>query len=114
MKWMKSVKQRRNQMISLLVLAGLIAGGWYWYASAAREPAQNAQRPMTIARGTIQEVVTSQGKLEAKQYVDVGTQVSGQIKKLMATLGTRLSKGSSLPRSIRGFINPESKPTKLG
>ena len=96
MKWMKSVKQRRNQVIGLLVLAGLVAGGWYWYASAAREPEQNAQRPMTIARGTIQEVVTSQGKLEAKQYVDVGTQVSGQIKKLHVDIGDAVKQGQLL------------------
>ena len=78
MKWMKIINQRPKKLISLLALAGFIAGGWFWYASAARQPEQNGQQSITITRGTIQEVVTAQGKLEAKQYVDVGTQVSGQ------------------------------------
>jgi macrolide-specific efflux system membrane fusion protein len=96
MKWMKSIKHRPNKLMGLLALAGLIAGGWYWYASAARQPAQNAQRPITIMRGTIQEVVTSQGKLEAKQYVDVGTQVSGQIRKLHVDIGDTVKQGELL------------------
>jgi macrolide-specific efflux system membrane fusion protein len=96
MKWMKSVKQRPTKVISLLVLAGVIGAGWYWYASAARQPEQNAQRPLTITRGTIQEVVTSQGKLEPKEYVDVGTQVSGQIKKLHVDIGDTVRQGQLL------------------
>ena len=96
MNWKKAVKQRPKKLVSLFALAGLIAGGWYWYASAARQPEQNAQQPITVTRGTIQEVVTAQGKLEAKQYVDVGTQVSGQIKKLHVDIGDTVKQGQLL------------------
>jgi macrolide-specific efflux system membrane fusion protein len=96
MNWKKAINQRPKKLVSLFALAGLIAGGWYWYASAARQPEQNAQQPITITRGTIQEVVTAQGKLEAKQYVDVGTQVSGQIKKLHVDIGDTVKQGQLL------------------
>ena len=96
MNWKKAVKQRPKKLVSLFALAGLIAGGWYWYASAARQPEQNAQQSITVTRGTIQEVVTAQGKLEAKQYVDVGTQVSGQIKKLHVDIGDTVKQGQLL------------------
>ena len=96
MNWKKAVKQRPKKLVSLFALAGLIGGGWYWYASAARQPEQNAQQPITVTRGTIQEVVTAQGKLEAKQYVDVGTQVSGQIKKLHVDIGDTVKQGQLL------------------
>jgi len=96
MNWKKAVKQRPKKLVSLFALAGLIAGGWYWYASAARQPEQKAQQPITVTRGTIQEVVTAQGKLEAKQYVDVGTQVSGQIKKLHVDIGDTVKQGQLL------------------
>ena len=59
MNWKKAVKQRPKKLVSLFALAGLIAGGWYWYASAARQPEQNAQQPITVTRGTIQEVVNA-------------------------------------------------------
>jgi macrolide-specific efflux system membrane fusion protein len=44
----------------------------------------------------MEEVVTSQGKLEAKQYVDVGTQVSGQLKVIHVDIGDSVAKGQLL------------------
>ena len=81
MKWNLSLpKTRRNKVIALLVVASFVAGGWYWYArgakTAKRLPSSDSRHPRNI-----EEVVTSQGKLEAKQYVDVGTQVSGQLRR---------------------------------
>ena len=90
------VKQRRNRLIGLLAIAGLVAGGWYWYASAARKPSANSLQPVAVTRGNIEEVVTSQGKLEAKQYVDVGTQVSGQVKKIHVDIGDSVKQGQLL------------------
>jgi macrolide-specific efflux system membrane fusion protein len=49
-----------------------------------------------VTRANIEEVVTSQGKLEAKQYVDVGTQVSGQLKKIHVDIGDTVTKGQLL------------------
>jgi macrolide-specific efflux system membrane fusion protein len=86
-------KLQRNKIIGLVILALLIGGGWYWYAIAARNPSQDALRPVPVTRGTIEEVVTAQGKLEAKQYVDVGTQVSGQLKKIAVEIGDTVTKG---------------------
>ncbi|TMA12831.1 MAG: efflux RND transporter periplasmic adaptor subunit [Deltaproteobacteria bacterium] len=71
----------------------LIAGGWFWLVAAARSPQRDALRPVAVTHGTIEEVVTAQGKLEAKQYVDVGTQVSGQLKKISVDIGDEVKKG---------------------
>jgi macrolide-specific efflux system membrane fusion protein len=46
-----------------------------------------------VTKGSIEDVITSQGKLEAKEYVDVGTQVSGQLLKLYVDLGSVVKKG---------------------
>jgi macrolide-specific efflux system membrane fusion protein len=40
-----------------------------------------------VRLGSIEKVVTAQGKLEPKEYVDVGAQVSGLVKKLHVELG---------------------------
>jgi len=93
MKWL--AKPRRNQIIGVFTFLALLAGGWYWYSSAAQKPQNNAV-PITVTRGNIEEVVTSQGKLEAKQYVDVGTQVSGQLKKIHVDIGDTVTKGQLL------------------
>jgi len=88
-------KARRKQIVGVVAAAALIAGGWYWYAAAARKP-ENSLRPVAVTRGTIEEIVTAQGKLEAKQYVDVGTQVSGQLKKIYVQIGDTVGKGQLL------------------
>ena len=94
MKWTLP-KTRRNKIIGFLTVASLVAGGFYWYA-AAQKPQRDSLRPIAITRGTIEEVVTAQGKLEAKQYVDVGTQVSGQLKKIHVDIGDAVTKGELL------------------
>ena len=73
-----------------------MAGGWYWYAAAARTPDKESLRPVSVTRGTIEEVVTAQGKLEPKQYVDVGTQVSGQLKRIYVDIGDAVTQGQLL------------------
>ena len=96
MKWYVGLpKMQRRKIIGLLTVAGLIIGGWYWYA-AAQKPERDSFRPIAVIQGTIEEVVTSQGKLEAKQYVDVGTQVSGQVKTIHVDIGDTVTKGQLL------------------
>jgi macrolide-specific efflux system membrane fusion protein len=87
---------RRNRILGFIAAASLVSGGWYWYANAARQPAQEAARAVAVTRGTIEEVVTSQGKLEPKEYVDVGTQVSGQVKKIHVEIGNAVTSGQLL------------------
>src|SRR5829696_4979038 len=93
---MNLVKIGRNKLIGVGSLLLFIGGGWYWYSSAAQTPQDAAVRPIAVTRANIEEVVTSQGKLEAKQYVDVGTQVSGQLKKIHVDIGDTVTKGQLL------------------
>jgi membrane fusion protein, macrolide-specific efflux system len=96
MKWnFRLPKTRPIKIIGLLAVASLVAGGSYWYA-AAQKPQIDSLRPIAVTRGTIEEVVTAQGKLEAKQYVDVGTQVSGQVKTIRVEIGDAVTKGELL------------------
>ena len=97
MKWNITLsKTKRNKLIGILAVAAIAAGGWYWYSGAAQDPQRETLRPMAVTRGTIEEVVTAQGKLEPKQYVDVGTQVSGQLKKINVDIGDTVTKGQLL------------------
>lgn len=89
-------KISRHRLIGLAAAAVLVGGAWYWYTAAAEQPQRDALRPVTVTRGTIEEVVTSQGKLEPNQFVDVGTQVSGQLKKIYVDIGDVVTKGKLL------------------
>ncbi len=85
----KSKKKRDGLriIIILCVFAALAGGGFYFHQSSSGSP--NADIPVAIAieTGNIEDVVTAQGKLEPKDYVDVGVQVSGQLKKLHVDIG---------------------------
>ncbi len=77
----------------MLILFG--AGGYWYYQRTQAQSADPAlaYQFVTIRKGHIEDVVTAQGKLETKEYVDVGAQVSGQLKKLNVQIGDVVKKG---------------------
>ena len=77
----------------MAALVILLAGGWYWYGRSARNAGRERLHPVAVTHGTVEDVVTAQGKLEPNQYVDVGTQVSGQLKKIYVQIGDTVKKG---------------------
>jgi macrolide-specific efflux system membrane fusion protein len=96
MNWKVSLPKTGRKLVGIVAIAVIAAGGWYWYSAAAQKDQQEAVRPITVSRGTIEEAVTAQGKLEPKQYVDVGTQVSGQLKKIHVEIGDTVTQGELL------------------
>jgi macrolide-specific efflux system membrane fusion protein len=96
MNWKLSLAKTKKKLIGILAVAAIAAVGWYWYSAASQNEAQETVRPLAVTRGTIEEVVTAQGKLEPKQYVDVGTQVSGQLKRIYVEIGDTVTKGQLL------------------
>lgn len=55
----------------------------------------------TVTRGDIEDVVTATGTLQPVEYVDVGAQVSGQLKKIHVEVGSMVKAGDLL-----GEIDP--------
>ena len=81
--------------LSLFAVAG---AGYLWYASrqAPGEEPETAENVVYVSRGRIEETVTAQGKVETREYVDVGAQVSGQLRKLHVAIGDNVRKGDLL------------------
>lgn len=50
----------------------------------------------TVQRGDIEDVVTATGTLQPRDYVDVGAQVSGQLKKIHVEVGSVIKAGDLL------------------
>ncbi|MCI0668464.1 MAG: efflux RND transporter periplasmic adaptor subunit [Methylococcaceae bacterium] len=86
--------QRVLNFIGLIVLAALAAAIFYGGPkSEADIPEYNTA---TVAIGNIEENVTSQGKLEPKEYVDIGVQVTGQLKRIYVAIGDNVRAGQLL------------------
>ena len=86
-------KTGRKKRVILAVIALLAIGWWVSSSQKAAKEGDDAPPVAEVTRGDVEEVVTAQGKLEAREYVDVGAQVSGQLKKLHVEIGDTVKKG---------------------
>lgn len=66
---------------------------WLWTANAKPPP---VQRTHTVALGSVEDTVSAVGTLQARTYVDVGTQVSGQLKAILVDYGAKVEQGQLL------------------
>src|SRR6266853_5634650 len=70
-----------KRSIVLICLGGLVGGG-AWYFARGRNSAPEYQTA-PVARGDLTQVVTATGQLGPVVNVQVGSQISGIVKKLM-------------------------------
>jgi HlyD family secretion protein len=76
-------------VIAILVLAGTGYGFWRWGSS----PKESPYVTTAVQRGTVTQVVSSTGTLQAVVTVLVGSQISGTIDKLFADFNTKVQAG---------------------
>lgn len=77
--------------IALVLLCS--AGGYAVYQHYTPDTDTPKNEIIEIVTGSVEDVVTAQGKLEPKEYVDVGAQVSGQLEKLHVDIGDAVKTG---------------------
>jgi macrolide-specific efflux system membrane fusion protein len=91
--------RRKARWVAYGILALLLAGGGYagWRMYA---PATDAGMANTVVQpvvlGDIEETVAALGTLQPVEYVDVGAQVSGQLKKITVAIGDIVKAGDLL------------------
>src|SRR6188472_2906806 len=85
----------RRTRIAVALAAALAFGGAGYYGWQTYGAGSETARFTTVAvqRGDLEDTVTATGILQPRDYVDVGTQVSGQVKKLAVQVGTSVKKG---------------------
>jgi membrane fusion protein, macrolide-specific efflux system len=74
----------------LALAAGAVYGARAW---TGRDEAAARFTLATVQRGDLEDAVTATGLLQPRDYVDVGTQVSGQLKKLHVEIGSTVKEG---------------------
>jgi macrolide-specific efflux system membrane fusion protein len=87
--------KRTPVVFSSLVALAVIAGGawWLWSARADTKP---GFRTLTVTVGDVEDTVSAVGVLQPLNYVDVGTQVSGQLRTINVDFGQRVEQGQLL------------------
>jgi len=88
-------RRRRRLLWAGLVLLLVAGGGAFAYRHVAAERTVSF-KTAPVTTGDIEKSVTALGALQPKDYVDVGAQVSGQLKKVHVEIGDRVKQGDLL------------------
>lgn len=82
----------------IIGIAVLAAAAWYWFGEGDAAGGKPAYRLAKVEQGTISNTVTASGTLKALITVDVGTQISGQVKQLSADFNTEVKANQVIAR----------------
>jgi len=97
-----------KRIVSLVVVGALVgAGVWGYFYTQSRGNAPK-YRTARVERGPLTAAVSATGNLNAVTTVQVGSQVSGQIKELLADFNTLVKKDQIIAR-----IDPEIFEAKV-
>ncbi|GGI18132.1 efflux RND transporter periplasmic adaptor subunit [Oxalicibacterium faecigallinarum] len=94
-----SLRQRlfNRYTVSGILIVLLAAGGyWGWQKYSAKKNELNKYQVAEVEKGDIEDLVTATGTVQPLEYVDVGAQVSGQLKKLHVEIGSVVKEGDLL------------------
>ncbi|RBA23842.1 efflux RND transporter periplasmic adaptor subunit [Herminiimonas fonticola] len=97
--FLSTLRQRalhRYTVLALLVVLLTAAGYWGWHKFYAKKDPREIYQVAEVQRGDIQDLVTATGTVQPLEYVDVGAQVSGQLKKLHIEVGSVVKEGDLL------------------
>jgi macrolide-specific efflux system membrane fusion protein len=90
----------------LLVVAAFVFMGALYFGS--KDSPDATLRTEAVTRGDIERTVTALAKVQPKTFVDVGTQVSGQLRKVLVEIGAVVQ-----PAQMLAEIDPTVYQTKV-
>lgn len=97
--FLSTLRQRalhRNTLLGVLIVLLATAGYWGWHKFYAKKDPLEIYQVAEVQRSDIQDLVTATGTVQPLEYVDVGAQVSGQLKKLHIEVGSVVKEGDLL------------------
>lgn len=86
-------KRRRWPYVLVLLAAG---GGAAWWSFGRETAPTVTYLTGEVGRGDIEDTVSALGSLQPRDYVDVGTQVSGQLRQIHVEIGDHVKQGDLL------------------
>lgn len=84
---------KRHKIISLIVLAALIGGGYYGYNKLTGGKVQTSYVTSAVLKGTLITSVSSSGQISASNQVDIKAKASGNIIKVNVIDGQAVKSG---------------------
>lgn len=89
-------KGKKGLIILLVILTGAGVVGFQEWKAAHQLSAEQRYKTLAVGRGPVAQTVSANGTLNPVALVQVGTQVSGTVKKLEADFNDRVKEGQIL------------------
>lgn len=99
-------------VIGVAVVASLVGGGvWYVRQQAAQDP-EVRYKLTTLETGSVTQTVSANGTLNPLVLVNVGTQVSGTVKKLYVDFNDKVVAGQKLLELDQSLLQAQARQTQ--
>ena len=90
------MKKLAHHLINIALILAFIFGAYYVYQLSHKKKPEDLYRLQTVVTGDIEQNVTANGTINPVTLVNVGTQVSGRVKKIYADYNDQVKKGQIL------------------
>ena len=90
------MKKLAYHLINIALILAFIFGAYYVYQLSHKKKPEDLYRLQTVVTGDIEQNVTANGTINPVTLVNVGTQVSGRVKKIYADYNDQVKKGQIL------------------
>lgn len=90
------MKKITTHLINIALILSFIFGAYYVYELSHKKKPEDLYRLQTVTIGDIEQNVTANGTINPVTLVNVGTQVSGRVKKIYADYNDQVKKGQVL------------------
>jgi HlyD family secretion protein len=90
------MKKLAHHLIKIALILAFIFAAYYVYQLSHKKKPEDLYRLQTVVTGDIEQNVTANGTINPVTLVNVGTQVSGRVKKIYADYNDQVKKGQIL------------------
>ena len=90
------MKKLTTHLINIALILAFLFGAYYVYQLSHKKKPEDLYRLQTVVSGDIEQNVTANGTINPVTLVNVGTQVSGRVKKIYADYNDQVKKGQIL------------------
>jgi HlyD family secretion protein len=90
------MKKLTTHLINIALILAFIFGAYYVYQLSHKKKPEDLYRLQPVTMGDIEQNVTANGTINPVSLVNVGTQVSGRVKKIYADYNDRVKQGQVL------------------
>ena len=90
------MKRLATHLINIALILAVIFGAYYVYQLSHKKKPEDLYRLQPVTMGDIEQNVTANGTINPVSLVNVGTQVSGRVKKIYADYNVQVKQGQVL------------------